>query len=95
MEASEDLLSNDMNEKFSIEMCGDLDFNGMVIDISYNMTNIASVNYEKGIDNIEIEILPFGDNTQKLIFPLQGFLNALEKAKRLAKQCAEEDKFRE
>ena len=70
-----------MNKKFSIEMCSDLDFEGMVIDISY----------EKGIDNMEIEIRPILD---KLIFSLGDFFVALEKAKQLAIKCAKEDELR-
>jgi hypothetical protein len=67
----------------------------MVIDINYDSLTIASINYDKGIDNMEIEFPSFGNNTQKLTFPLQDFLNVLEKAKKLTIQCAEEDKSRE
>lgn len=81
-----------MNKKFSIEMCSDLDFEGMVIDISYNMETIASVNYDKGIDNIEIEIHPI---SEKLTFSLDDFFLAIERAKQLAIKCAKEDKLRQ
>jgi len=43
---------------FSIELCGGLDFEGMVIDVTYNKETVAYINYENGIDNIEIEIPP-------------------------------------
>ncbi len=84
-----------MNDKFSIEMCSDLDFEGMVIDISYNMQTFASINYDKGIDKMEIEISPFGKDLNKTIFPLEDFLTVLEKAKKLAIRCAEEDSNRD
>jgi len=77
-----------MNKKFSIEMCGDLDFEGMAIDITYNKETIASINYDKGIDNIEIEIPP---KSEKFVFFLDDFFLVLEKAKKLAIKCARED----
>ena len=64
----------------------------MVIDISYNTELIASINYDKGIDNMEIEM---HSRSEKLFFPLDGFFVALEKAKQLAKKCAKEDRFRD
>ncbi|MBS0605617.1 MAG: hypothetical protein KF898_04065 [Parachlamydiales bacterium] len=80
-----------MNEKFSIEMCSDLDYEGMVVDVSYDMETIASINYDKGIDNIEIEVYPISG---KLKFPLDDFFLVLEKSKQLAVKCAKEDKFK-
>jgi len=73
-------------------MCSDLDFEGMVIDISYDMETIASVNYDKGIDNIEIEIHPI---SEKLTFSLDDFFLAIERAKQLAIKYAKEDKLRQ
>ena len=75
--------------EFSLEVCSDLDYKGMVIDISYNMQTIASINYDKGVDHLEIQMMPFGD--QKATFPLKEFLEVLEKAKKLAIQCAQDD----
>lgn len=72
-------------------MCSDLDFEGMVIDISYDMETIASINYDKGIDNIEIEMCPI---SEKIMFPLDDFFLALEKAKQLAIKCAKEDELK-
>lgn len=72
-------------------MCSDLDFEGMVIDICYDMEPIASINYDKGIDNMEIEMHPI---SEKLIFPLDDFFLILEKAKQLAIKCAKEDELR-
>ncbi len=81
-----------MNNGFSIILCGDLDFEGMVIDVKYNMYKIASINYEKGVDQLEIE---FFSNSEKMVFPLQEFLITLEEAKKLAIQCAKEDELRD
>lgn len=77
-----------MSKGFSIELCSDLDFEGMIIDVLYNTEMVASINYENGTDNIEIEISP---NSEKFIFPLDDFLAVLEKAKKLAIKCAKED----
>ncbi|HEV3270002.1 MAG TPA: hypothetical protein VGZ69_05070 [Candidatus Rhabdochlamydia sp.] len=79
-------------KKFSITLFGDLDFEGMIVEVCFDNQVIATCNYEKGIDNIEIQILP---QNQEFIFPLQDFLKVLEKAKKLVIQCAEEDKLRE
>jgi len=91
----EDSLSSNMNKKFSIELCSDLDVEGMVVDISYDMTTIASVNYEKGVDKMEIALLPFDNEVTAFKFPLQDFILVLEKAKNLAIQCAKDDQQRE
>ncbi len=80
-----------MNKNFSIEMCSDLDFEGMVIDISYEMEPIASLNYEKGVENIELMIHPAIEN---ITFLLDDFCRSLEKAKQLAIKCAKEDERR-
>jgi hypothetical protein len=77
-----------MNKKLSIELFGDLDFEGMVINITCDRETIASINYEKGIDNMEIEISP---KSERLAFSLDDFLFVLGKAKKLAIKCAKED----
>ena len=91
MELSEDLLSMVINKGFCTKICGDVDLEGMVILVCYDDQIISEINYEKGIDNMEIEIIP----SQEFIFPLQDFLNVLEKAKKLVIQCAKEDELRE
>ena len=83
-----------MNEKFSISMCSDLDYEGMVIDVCYNMKTIAMINYDKGRDNLEIEITPTNDKNKRALYSLKDFFDILEKAKNLAIKCATEDKDR-
>ena len=84
-----------MNKKFLIEMCSDVDLEGMAIYISYGTEKIASITYENGVHNMEIELFPFGKSKDPLAFPLEEFLLFLEKARRLAIKCAEEDALRE
>ena len=83
-----------MEKKLTIEMCSDLDFEGMVIDVRYDTHPIASINYDKGINNMEVEFCLFGGDFQKITLPLQDFLDVMEKAKKLALKCAEEDILR-
>lgn len=90
-----DLSRNTMSKGFIIEMCSDGDFEGMVIDISYDMQTVASINYDKGIKNMEIEIVSLGANNKKLLLPFQDFVFAIEKAQKLATKCAQEDLLRE
>jgi hypothetical protein len=52
-----------MKKKFLIETCSDLNYEGMVIDISFDSQRIAMINYDKGIDNMEIEILSSEDES--------------------------------
>lgn len=80
-----------MNKKFLVEVCSDVDLEGMAIYISYGTEKIASITYENGIHNMEIELFPFGKSKDPQVFSLEEFLVFLEKAKKLAVKCAEED----
>ena len=75
-------------------MCGDADFEGMVIDINYDGLRIASINYEKGVHDLQIELFPAHMKRSSLSFPLSDFHEALEKGKQLAIRCAKEDELR-
>lgn len=91
MEHLEDLLNMVINKGFCIKVCGDVDYEGMVIDISYNDQTMAMINYDKGIDKLEIEFTPFLEKVQGQMFLLDDFINALSDAKAIALQCAKED----
>lgn len=80
-----------MNSRFLIEICSDVDFEGMVVDVSYDMQTIASINYDKGVNSMEIEIAPYSNGDKKTVFPLTDFLEVLERAKKIALRCAQED----
>lgn len=80
-----------MKKKFLIETCSDLKYEGMVVDISFDNQRIATINYDKGIDNLEVELFSSEDGPSKCIFSLSDFLEILEKAKDIAIQCAKED----
>jgi len=82
------------NRGFFTKLCGDIDFEGMVIDICYDDQLIASVNYDKGVDKIEIEVIKQKEAISSRFFPLDQFIKILEEAKSLAIRCANEDKLR-
>lgn len=83
-----------MNKQFSIDLISDLDFEGMVVEISFDNQLIAKLNYDKGIDNLEIELILHDEQINKLISPLNDFIISLEKAKKILIQCAKEDRIR-
>ena len=91
MELLEGLLNMVINKGFCTKLFGDLDLEGMVILVCYDDQIIAEINYEKGIDNMEIEIGFSQKGSSERIFSLGGFFKILEKAKKLAIKCAKED----
>ena len=76
-----------MRDQFYLQMCSDLSYEGMVIDIRYEDKRIASVNYDKGVNNMEIEIF----QNQDCFYLLDDFMHILRDAKELAIKCAKED----
>ena len=86
---SEGLWNMVTNKGFFLKLCSDLDFEGMIVDICFDDQRIASVNYDKGIDNIEVAMLT--QESSRHVFNLSDFVNILEKAKNLAIKCAKED----
>jgi len=81
----------DVNKGFSTKILGDVDLEGMVILVCYDDQIVAEINYEKGIDKIEIEIVSSMEGYPKRIFSLDGFFKALDEAKQVAIKCAKED----
>ena len=80
-----------INKGFCTKILGDIDLEGMVILVCYDDQIIAEINYEKGIDNMEIEIISSQEGFPKRTFSLNGFFKILEEAKQLAIKCAKED----
>jgi len=83
-----------INKGFCTKILGDIDLEGMVILVCYDDQVIAEINYEKGIDNMEIEIVSSQEGFPKRIVSLDGFFKILEEAKQLAIKCAKEDEER-
>ncbi|NGX50363.1 MAG: hypothetical protein K1060chlam2_00208 [Chlamydiae bacterium] len=84
-----------MSQSFTIELSSNVDFEGMVVYISSGEQEFFLLNYDKGVENIEIEPLPHTITEKKQIFQLEELLDALIKAKEILIKCAEEDKTRE
>ena len=89
MELLEALLNMRKSSGFHTQLCSDLNFEGMIIDVCFDDQLIAQVNYEKGIDQIEVQFFP--GNTSTLAFKISDFIEILEKAKNIAIRCAKED----
>lgn len=77
-----------INKGFCIKLLGDVDLKGMVVIVDYNDQAVAEINYEKGVDHIEIELL---SGPEISTFPLNDFFSVLQEAKELAIKCAKED----
>src|SRR3990167_962112 len=86
----EDLLNMVINKGFCTKICSDVDREGMIVIICYDDQIVAEINYEKGIDNMEIEIILSREGSPKRAFLLNDFFIVLDKAKQLAIQCAKE-----
>lgn len=71
-----------MNDEFSLEICSDLDYEGMTVDISYLNDLIASLNQDKGSENIEIKLYSPKDK-EHWNFSYEEFMLILKKAKEL------------
>ena len=80
MEHSVALLRGNMNNKFTVEICSDLDYEEMVADISFENKRIAMITQENGVDKMEIEIFG-GSSLNYLAFPLDEFIKTIEFAK--------------
>lgn len=84
-----------MNKGFYLEISSNKNYEGMVVEVSYDNYLIAEINYDKGINNLEIEFIPPAEEfSDKYFLPLDEFLIILNKAKLLALKCAKEDEIR-
>jgi len=70
-----------MNNRFTVELSSDLDYEEMVVYISWDDEPFATLNCEKGLDNLEIELYSFS-NEKVLMMPFYDYLEILEVAKR-------------
>lgn len=94
-----------MKKGLNLEISSNLDYEGMVINIvynqeeinftdkqkkHYNQKQIATLNQDKGIENIEIKL--YSSQEAFLEFSLEEFIEILEKAKELLIQVNKEPK---
>lgn len=94
MEHLEDLLSMDERNKLCTKILSDIDLEGMLILICFEDQILAEINYEKGIDKMEIEIIPPKEVSFQYKYSLEDFLQILDDAKQLAIECYQADQKR-
>lgn len=80
--------------KSFFELISDLDFEGMIVEISFENQSVVRLNYDRGIDRIEMEMDLRNVDVNGLIFPLDDFFFALKKAKKLLVKCYREDQLK-
>jgi len=70
-----------MNDRFTIELSSDLDYEEMVVYISLDNEPIGTLICEKGIDNLELELSTLC--AEKIMsVPFKDYLLALDFAKK-------------
>ena len=79
-----------MKKDFKLEISSDLNYNGMVVHISYRNDLLAVLNQDKGSKNIEIKMFPSKDQDY-WIFPYEELLNYLNKAKDVVIKINQQD----
>ncbi len=71
---------------FQLELCSDLAFEEMVADISYTQQRIATINQDKGVDDMVIQFY-FPPKAVSRTFPLNDLISILELAKKTLIEC--------
>ena len=74
-----------LDSGFEILYLSYLDDEGMTVEIQYQGQQVAQINKEKGVDNMEIDIYSqyvHPDFISELKFPLNDFLEALDVARK-------------
>jgi len=92
-----------MKKDLHLEISSDLSYEGMVVEIVgnrkvidkqkkyYSQTHIATLDLDKGVENIQIKIFP-PINKQNWDFSYNEFTEILQKAKKLLIQVNKEPK---
>ncbi|AFY54500.1 hypothetical protein Riv7116_1961 [Rivularia sp. PCC 7116] len=73
-----------LNSGFEILYFSDLSYQGMTVEIKYKGQQVAQINKDKGVEQMEIEIYSqyvHPDYLSELKFPLNDFLEAVDKAR--------------
>ncbi|GAA6168314.1 hypothetical protein [Sessilibacter corallicola] len=75
---------------FEILRYSDLNYEGMTAEIQYKGEQVAQINMDKGLDNLEMEIFTeFVQSAFKPIFQLDDFLEAVSEAKKILREYEE------
>ena len=65
---------------FKIVTCSDLDHEEIVADVCWNHDTIATVNQDKGLENLEVELFS-QSGEESLKFPFDEMMEAFSEAK--------------
>lgn len=69
-----------MNNRFTVELSSNLDYQEMVVNITFDEVHIGTLTCEEGEFHVELEVLSI--NEQNLIsMPYDDYMKALEFAK--------------
>jgi len=71
----------EIEKNFTVKLCSDCDFKELVADIYWKDHPFGMLNYDKGPENIEIEIYPPPEGHVSWNFSLKEYINVLETAK--------------
>ena len=77
-------MSTKLDSGFNIVYFSDISYEEMTVEIQYKGQQVAQINKDKGVENMEIDIYSQyvdPDFLSELKFPLNDFLEALHKAK--------------
>lgn len=66
---------------FKIRMCSDLDHEEIVADVCWNDHTLATINQDKGLENLEIELFP-PPNQESWILPFDKMVEIFCEAKK-------------
>lgn len=73
-----------LSSGFEILRFSDLSYEGMTVELQYKGEQIAQINMDMGVENMELELFTeFVDKQFVPKFPLKDFLIALEKAREI------------
>lgn len=80
-------MSIKLDSGFEVIRFSDLSYEEITVEIQYQGEQIAQINKDKGIDQLEIEILTdYTKSDFSAKFELRDFLHALHEAQKLIKQ---------
>lgn len=71
---------NKGTDQFTIEISSDLDYEKMVVNLNFGNNQVAVVNCDQGIDQVEIKLLDRYEDKIIWTFDCRSFINALNLA---------------
>lgn len=77
----------ELKSGFEILRYSDLSFEGMTAEIQYKGEQVAQINMDKGLNNLEIEFFTeFVQSDFKPVFQVDDFLEAVNEAKKILEE---------